>query len=1031
MLTGDLTGTAENLDLDVFRPWHDGRFAGICRGPFRLAFPTPAGKMAYQADLQVKEPRIFDLEAGYLEGTLAGAGGDWELRDPRTVFANGGEIALQGRIGAAGFEAAVTCEQVDLSAFGLAPEVASGLVSFAGRLAGPLEKPLLQGNLWAGKVGLFGLVLDSYKGGLEITPDRLVLDPIMAKSRTSGSLDGFLAFDLRRKRLANCRLAFQELDLAEIGPHLLAFGTTGRLAGRISGTVHFGALTGAGGFEFNLSSRNLRIASETLDACQVEGAVQGGQGEIRKLRVEAFGGTIDGSGRFLDPETFVGSLRANRLQVQKVAGLQAWLPQLRGEISLDGSLNWSAAHRTGRFSLFGNDLWIKERELGNLGAEVVIDPAGMRITQASFDRIGVTGTGTLGWAGRKPYQGTLTLKSTDLSFIPLAHGWSAFGKDDLIVDGQCRVTGDLASGTPDVVHAELARVEIRRGKDLINAARPMEILYQNGIFELRQFELAFQKGLIGLQGTYEPGGPMALTVTGSDFSLKALGNLLEQRQWLVDGTLSLQGSLHGTPARPQLKGTMAVRDLAFAGRVIPEVKAVCALTPQDLRLEEFCIVLPHNRLQAAGTIPLGPATDTRSMDLRLEIASGPLIDLPVYLPELFHQASGTVAASFRLTGNPRHPALAGDLHLAAQSLAFRSMRTPLKDVVVEARTRDGVVEVSPVAAKLGRGQLTGLGTIDFQGGLGSLTADLRGEKLDFSWGGVEARSVGITVAARGDLYNPILRAVVKIPQGKVLISENLLNLPITQLPLPLQTLDYRVDFEIPRNVWVRNSFINAEMRGKVGVAGSLDTFHLDGGVQCVQGWLFFQRRKFQVEAGELQFGAREGAIDPHLFLKSSTNVQNTQIFLTLEGQMSSFTPRLYSSPPMSEGDLFALLTLGRSLEQAQQSDPRQLFEKEILEGLKNTYLSGLLGSTLSTALNLDELYLGSLFDRTTGITRSFLRIGKYLGHNFFVAYEGTMSNEGQKIYIIEYRLPRGFLLNLEFEKPINRTRIGVQYDWKF
>ncbi len=127
-----------------------------------------------------------------------------------------------------------------------------------------------------------------------------------------------------------------------------------------------------------------------------------------------------------------------------------------------------------------------------------------------------------------------------------------------------------------------------------------------------------------------------------------------------------------------------------------------------------------------------------------------------------------------------------------------------------------------------------------------------------------------------------------------------------------------------------------------------------------------------------------------------------------------------------------MLTLGRSMDEVMLgTGDRVSFEKEILDGLKNTYLSGLLSSTLSEAFNLDELYFDSLFDRTTGVTRSFLRIGKYIGYNVFLAYEGTLSNDGMKTYIIEYRLPRGFMLNLEVEKPRNNTRIGIKYDWKF
>lgn len=134
---------------------------------------------------------------------------------------------------------------------------------------------------------------------------------------------------------------------------------------------------------------------------------------------------------------------------------------------------------------------------------------------------------------------------------------------------------------------------------------------------------------------------------------------------------------------------------------------------------------------------------------------------------------------------------------------------------------------------------------------------------------------------------------------------------------------------------------------------------------------------------------------------------------------------------MAEGDLLALLTLGRNLEEAKRTNAVDLFESEILDGLKNTYISGLLGSTISTALNLDELFLGSLFDRTTGVTRSFLRVGKYIGSNFFLAYEGTLSNEDKKTYILEYRLPKGFFLNMEVEKPTDRIRYGLKYDWRF
>jgi hypothetical protein len=48
-----------------------------------------------------------------------------------------------------------------------------------------------------------------------------------------------------------------------------------------------------------------------------------------------------------------------------------------------------------------------------------------------------------------------------------------------------------------------------------------------------------------------------------------------------------------------------------------------------------------------------------------------------------------------------------------------------------------------------------------------------------------------------------------------------------------------------------------------------------------------------------------------------------------------------------------------------------------------------------------------------------------------MAYEGTMDQNEKEVYIFEYRLPKGFIINLEFTEPEQSQKIGVRYDWKF
>jgi len=78
-----------------------------------------------------------------------------------------------------------------------------------------------------------------------------------------------------------------------------------------------------------------------------------------------------------------------------------------------------------------------------------------------------------------------------------------------------------------------------------------------------------------------------------------------------------------------------------------------------------------------------------------------------------------------------------------------------------------------------------------------------------------------------------------------------------------------------------SSFMNAEMKGKFSIIGDLNKLKLEGGIQSVRGLLYFQRRKFRIDIGEITFGGVDNQLDPHIYIKSEGQIQNTQVFLTL------------------------------------------------------------------------------------------------------------------------------------------------------
>lgn len=992
--------------------------------PRRLADSTISGAAV------IDNPGFAGRSADRLEGQFAYDRGAWSVTEPILRLANG-EIAFRGRISESGLDGEIVGSDVPAEFLGIDPDDIRGVCSFRGDVTGGLSSPLYEGELWAQDITMWGRDVSILRSRIAGDKSLLSLDQLQAELKLGGTLSGYLNLDLNKNRITTTRFDIVSIDISHIADLIPGEYKDLEPAGRFDAVFErIPSKDDDTAWSFSLSGRQITIASAPVEGVTLSGIWRKHVLEKIETAARIGEGRFSLSGHQTAEAGYAGEVTLQDIDLQILGNVLKFKSPLRGILTADGTISWNDRAPLGSLTVVVRDLGVGDRFLGNGGGEVVIDRSGIRMDHAAFDRLGLQISGKVLFDDRNSYAVECGFKRTDLSALPAAYGLKSFEKGDLLVTGSCRMDGRIGAPGPEHVNAKIQSLEIKRGNDLIVSNKPMEFIYQNGIVELRSFELKYRQGVFGVEGVWDPRGRTAMTLSGRDFSLLALGNLLEIPGWAANGSLSFDGGIVGSYPALRLDSNITIRNLTFKNRVIPEVTGNIGLTPDKLKLAYVTVKLNHMNIGLSGGIPLPGSSSPDSMDLMLDIASAPITDLPVLLPEIFNTASGSIQASMRFTGRPKAPVPSGTLNMTAELLGFRGMQKPFKQVSIGISTSEGVLRLAPLRATMGRGVLEGVGEVDFQSPAGSMTAHLSGQKLDLNWNGIEISGASAAIDLGGTMYRPVVRGSVKIPKGRAQIGEFKMGSDY-KMRLPLESLDYKFDIEIPRNFWVKNSFLNAEMRGKFSAFGDLDRFHLSGSIQSVQGWLFFQRRKFLLETGEIKFGEQDEKINPHLYIKSVTNIQNTQIYLTLDGTVSSMTPRLHSSPPLAESDLIALLTLGRSMEEARQSDSKDLFEKEILEGLKNTYLSGLIGTTISTALNLDEVFFGSLFDRNTGISTSFLRVGKYIGRNIFIAYEGTLSNEGEKTYIFEYRLPRGFFINIEVEKPRNQTRIGVKYDWKF
>jgi translocation and assembly module TamB len=102
-----------------------------------------------------------------------------------------------------------------------------------------------------------------------------------------------------------------------------------------------------------------------------------------------------------------------------------------------------------------------------------------------------------------------------------------------------------------------------------------------------------------------------------------------------------------------------------------------------------------------------------------------------------------------------------------------------------------------------------------------------------------------------------------------------------------------------------------------------------------------------LQRGDIYF-SNPVRIDPTIDINATARVETYDITVGLQGTMSNLKPTYRSEPPLSEADIFALLALGRTQEEA------QLYQEQEVQQGANPTTSALLGGVCGDAGQLDR-----------------------------------------------------------------------------
>jgi translocation and assembly module TamB len=371
-------------------------------------------------------------------------------------------------------------------------------------------------------------------------------------------------------------------------------------------------------------------------------------------------------------------------------------------------------------------------------------------------------------------------------------------------------------------------------------------------------------------------------------------------------------------------------------------------------------------------------------------------------------SSGRVQFDLVAAGRVKKPSVHGKLQMQNVNIAVDGIPNGLSDMNGTLVFNEDRLDIEKLTATTGGGQVKLGGYVAYQNGLfADLTA--MGDTVRVRYSGLSA-TANASLRLQGGPQSLLLSGNVLVTRFGVGADVDFAAFAATgsvQAPPDPSSLLNKVRMDVHITSAPQLDFQNsyAKLAGAVdlNLRGTLAVPSLLGRIQITDGSATFAGTHYQLQRGNIYFG-NPVRIDPTIDLDATARVENYDITIGLHGTATSIKPTYRSEPPLSEADIFNLLALGRTQEEA------QLYQEQQTQAGTDPTTSALLGGALNATVSS--------------------RVGKLFGAGSVKidpAFVGTLGNSSARITVQE---PLSKQLTLVFATNVNETAeqlIQVQY----
>jgi translocation and assembly module TamB len=588
-------------------------------------------------------------------------------------------------------------------------------------------------------------------------------------------------------------------------------------------------------------------------------------------------------------------------------------------------------------------------------------------------------------------------------------------KSGVNVDGRLTLVAD-ANGT-------LSEPNLRANLRLLNAVydgQPVgettaelhsegKTLFVTGDATMLDAKLNLQ-GETQLVGDYQTQAKLTI----ADFDINRALGLFHPGSFKAQSSISGTATVSGPLRTPKgLAGTAELNNVDVKLQGV-ELKAAeplrVSLRDGLASLEQVHITGQDTDARFSGTAQLFGATDPKGGRLDIKGAGSVSMTL-LHTFDSDVNSSGRVEFTVAAGGRVMNPTLSGKVQFDHVNLALEGVPNGLTDLNGTLVFTDDRLQVQTLTAKTGGGELKIGGSLRFRNGFyADLTAT--GDAVRVRLYGLSA-TANANLKLQGTASSTVLSGNILITRfgvgqdvdfaafagaGSTVSAPPDPNAPSNKVHLDVRiTSSPQLDFQ--------NSY--AKLAGSVdlNIRGTVAAPSILGRIQITDGSATFANTKYQLQRGDIYF-TNPVRIDPTIDIDATAQVENYEVTVGLHGTASNLKPTYRSEPPLSEADVFALLALGRTQEEAQIYQERQV--QAGTDPTTSALLGGALNATVSTrveklfgvgSVKIDPAFVGTLGNSSARIT-----IQEQISKQVTATFATNVNTTAQQLIQVQYDL---------------------------